>query len=143
MGQGGISTPPHFVVPSLPNRAVTVDNLMYIKEDLIIPHVSKFVIFQKFKRSFCNISFLQHYSFYDFIINKARGKSGEWKNLKSLGCSPKNCGESLGTGLVERPEVQSLLFCIGPLFSFDVHDDVRLVNDASVERDEVLVLDTH
>ena len=25
----------------------------------------------------------------------------------------------------------------GPLFSFDVHEDVRLVNDASVERDEV------
>lgn len=59
-------------------RAVNVDNLMYIKEDLIIPH---------------------HYSFYDFIINKARGKSG-------------------------------------PLFSFDVHDDVRLISDASVERDE-------
>lgn len=25
----------------------------------------------------------------------------------------------------------------GPLFSFDVHDDVRLINDASIERDEV------
>lgn len=25
----------------------------------------------------------------------------------------------------------------GPLFSFDVHDDVRLISDASVERDEV------
>ena len=25
----------------------------------------------------------------------------------------------------------------GPLFSFDVHEDVRLVNDAAVERDEV------
>jgi hypothetical protein len=43
---------------------------------------------------------LQHYTFYDFIINKARGKSG-------------------------------------PLFNFDVHDDVRMVNDASVEKDEV------
>ena len=42
----------------------------------------------------------QHHSFYDFIINKARGKSG-------------------------------------PLFSFDVHDDVRLIGDASVEKDEV------
>ncbi|KAI8887037.1 FAM50A protein [Backusella circina FSU 941] len=59
-------------------RGVNVDNLLYIKEDLIIPH---------------------HYTFYDFIINKARGKSG-------------------------------------PLFSFDVHDDVRLVNDATVEKDE-------
>lgn len=38
--------------------------------------------------------------FYDFIINKARGKSG-------------------------------------PLFSFDVHEDVRMISDASVEKDEV------
>lgn len=41
----------------------------------------------------------QHYTFYDFIINKARGKSG-------------------------------------PLFNFDVHDDVRLLADASKEKDE-------
>ncbi|KAI9334323.1 FAM50A protein [Pilaira anomala] len=59
-------------------RGVNVDNLLYIKEDLIIPH---------------------HYTFYDFIINKARGKSG-------------------------------------PLFNFDVHDDVRLINDATIEKDE-------
>ena len=25
----------------------------------------------------------------------------------------------------------------GPLFSFDVHEDVRLIGDASVEKDEV------
>lgn len=60
-------------------RGISVDSMMYIKEDLIIPH---------------------HYSFYDFIVNKARGKSG-------------------------------------PLFNFDVHDDIRLVADASVEKDEV------
>ncbi|KAJ3323755.1 hypothetical protein HDU76_013568 [Blyttiomyces sp. JEL0837] len=59
-------------------RSINVDNLLYIKEDLIIPHT---------------------YSFYDFIINQTRGKSG-------------------------------------PLFAFDVHDDVRLVNDASVETEE-------
>ncbi|GAA6038519.1 hypothetical protein JCM8097_004609 [Rhodosporidiobolus ruineniae] len=59
-------------------RAVSVDNLMYIKEDLIIPH---------------------HYTFYDFIINKYRGKSG-------------------------------------PMFNFDVHDDVRLTHDAKIEKDE-------
>ncbi|KAI0320722.1 XAP5-domain-containing protein [Amylostereum chailletii] len=59
-------------------RGVSVDNLMYIKEDLIIP---------------------QHHTFYDFIINKARGKSG-------------------------------------PLFNFDVHDDVRLLADATKEKDE-------
>lgn len=42
---------------------------------------------------------LQHYTFYDFLINKARGKSG-------------------------------------PLFNFDVHDDVRLLADATKEKDE-------
>lgn len=40
-----------------------------------------------------------HYTFYDFIVNKARGKSG-------------------------------------PLFNFDVHDDVRLLADATKEKDE-------
>ncbi|KAH7340764.1 XAP5-domain-containing protein [Rhizoctonia solani] len=59
-------------------RGVSVDNLMYVKEDLIIPH---------------------HYTFYDFIVNKARGKSG-------------------------------------PLFNFDVHDDIRMLADATVEKDE-------
>ncbi|CAG8496615.1 644_t:CDS:10 [Diversispora eburnea] len=59
-------------------RGVSVDNLIYVKEDLIIPH---------------------HYTFYDFIINKARGKSG-------------------------------------PLFNFDVHDDIRLTHDATIEKDE-------
>ncbi|XP_043825029.1 protein FAM50A-like isoform X1 [Dromiciops gliroides] len=59
-------------------RSAGVEQLMYIKEDLIIPH---------------------HHSFYDFIVTKARGKSG-------------------------------------PLFNFDVHDDVRLLNDATVEKDE-------
>ncbi|KAK4689432.1 protein FAM50, partial [Tremellales sp. Uapishka_1] len=53
-----------------------------VEEDLIIPH---------------------HYTFYDFILNKARGKSG-------------------------------------PLFNFDVHDDVRLLQDATKEKDEVRML---
>ena len=59
-----------------------VEHSMYIKEDLIIP---------------------QHYTFYDFIMTKARGKSGA-------------------------------------LFSFDVHDDIRLVSDARIEKDEVMVI---
>jgi len=54
------------------------DTLMYVKEDIIIPH---------------------HVSFYDLIVTKARGKSG-------------------------------------PLFCFDVHDDVRLLSDSRVEKDE-------
>lgn len=59
-------------------KSVSADNLVYVKEDLLIPH---------------------HYTFYYFIVNKSRGKSG-------------------------------------PLFSFDVHDDIRLVSDATVEKDE-------
>ncbi|XP_004387616.1 protein FAM50B [Trichechus manatus latirostris] len=59
-------------------RAAGVEQLMYIKEDLILPH---------------------YHTFYDFIITKARGKSG-------------------------------------PLFNFDVHDDVRLLSDATMEKDE-------
>ncbi|XP_044729814.1 protein FAM50 homolog [Chrysoperla carnea] len=59
-------------------KTVMADQLMYVKEDLILPH---------------------HYTFYDFIVTKARGKSG-------------------------------------PLFQFDVHDDVRMVSDATVEKEE-------
>ncbi|KAG8266268.1 Protein fam50a [Homalodisca vitripennis] len=59
-------------------KTVTADQLMYVKEDLILPH---------------------HYTFYDFIVTKARGKSG-------------------------------------PLFTFDVHDDIRMMSDASVEKEE-------
>ncbi|KAM7540186.1 hypothetical protein Aperf_G00000027554 [Anoplocephala perfoliata] len=59
-------------------RAASADQMMYIKEDLIIPH---------------------HYTFYDFIVTKARGKSG-------------------------------------PLFAFDVYDDVRIRMDASKEKEE-------
>jgi len=59
-------------------KSAGVEHLMYVKEDLIMP---------------------QHYTFYDFIITKARGKSG-------------------------------------PLFNFDVHDDVRMLGDATVEKDE-------
>jgi len=59
-------------------RGVSVDGLMFIKEDLIIPHF---------------------YSFYDLILMRARGKSG-------------------------------------PLFHFDVHEDIRMVNDSRIEKDE-------
>jgi len=60
-------------------RNCSPGDLMYVKEDLILPHST---------------------SFYDLIVNKARGKSG-------------------------------------PLFQFDVHDDVRLGPvDSRVEKDE-------
>ena len=63
-----------------------------MQEDLIIPHVCL--------RARADPVDSQHYTFYDFILNKARGKSG-------------------------------------PLFSFDAHDDVRVLADASKEKDEV------
>nr|AAB65755.1 unknown protein [Echinococcus granulosus] len=59
-------------------RAASADQMMYITRGLIIPH---------------------HYTFYDFIVTKTRGKSG-------------------------------------PLFSFDVFDDVRLRMDVSKEKEE-------
>ncbi|KAF5275011.1 hypothetical protein FQA39_LY06948 [Lamprigera yunnana] len=59
-------------------KTVMADQLMYVKEDLILPH---------------------HYTFYDFIVTKARGKSG-------------------------------------PLFQFDVHDDIRMISDASIEKED-------
>ncbi|XP_026478341.1 protein FAM50 homolog [Ctenocephalides felis] len=59
-------------------KTIMADQLMYVKEDLILPH---------------------HYTFYDFIVTKARGKSG-------------------------------------PLFQFDVKDDIRMISDASIEKEE-------
>ena len=59
-------------------KTVTGDQLMYVKEDLIIPQTN---------------------TFYDFIVSRARGKSG-------------------------------------PLFNFDVKEDVRLAYDATVEKEE-------
>merc|ERR1740130_2466223 len=59
-------------------RNTSPDQLMYVKEDLIMP---------------------QGTTFYELIVNKARGKSG-------------------------------------PLFNFDVHEDIRMVGDARVEKDE-------
>ena len=60
-------------------RSCAATELMYIKEDLILPH---------------------NVTFYQLIVNKARGKSG-------------------------------------PLFHFDVHDDVRVGSfDHRVEKDE-------
>eukprot|EP00850_Spirogloea_muscicola_P019845 SM000200S05835 [mRNA] locus=s200:104152:106649:- [translate_table: standard] len=63
-------------------RTSSVENMLYIKEDLIIPH---------------------QYTFYELIINKARGKSG-------------------------------------PLFHFDVHEDIRTTADATIEKDELLLV---
>lgn len=106
---------------------MSVDSLMYIKEDLIIPHVSFLSsllppLFSLWKLMLFVTSSQQHYTFCtsdldmmlipipstdlsfaaldDFIVNKYRGKSG-------------------------------------PMFNFDVHEDIRLTHDAAIEKDEV------
>lgn len=33
--------------------------------------------------------------------------------------------------------IKTIFFPIGPLFNFDVHEDIRLLSDASIEKDEV------
>lgn len=61
---------------------------MYIKEDLIIPHVSAAILLHCCTRNegisdedvsvfLTLLVVFQHHSFYDFIVTKARGKSGE------------------------------------------------------------------
>ena len=103
-------------------KLLSTEKLLYVKEDLIIPHVRPVLILVLFpflkknkkKRGillliinqvgrvlffFSLFFFLQHYSFYELIVNKARGKSG-------------------------------------PLFYFDVHEDVRMEGDHRVEKDE-------
>jgi len=59
-------------------KAASVEDMLYVKEDLILPHTL---------------------TFHELISTRARGKSG-------------------------------------PLFHFDVHDDVRLQGDARIEKDE-------
>lgn len=54
----------------------------------------RFCVDEEFK-----LTALKHFTFYDLIVTKARGKSG-------------------------------------PLFRFDVHDDVRLINNARVEKED-------
>ena len=65
-----------FSLPPLHNRAAGPDSLIYVKEDLIIPQVPTI------DASFgCDLHLVlpppQHHTFYDFIVTKARGKSGE------------------------------------------------------------------
>ena len=67
-------------------RTTSVENLLYVKEDLIIPHVSLFCLIlisiksltatSYFAFLFCGHLEFQQHSFYELIINKARGKSG-------------------------------------------------------------------
>ncbi|KAJ6985705.1 protein XAP5 CIRCADIAN TIMEKEEPER [Populus alba x Populus x berolinensis] len=83
-------------------RTTSVENLLYVKEDLIIPH--------------------QH-SFYELIVNKARGKSGPVRLIS----------HSLTIHRVANKKKNEEL---DMLFHFDVHEDVRTIADATIEKDE-------
>ena len=88
-------------------RQVGTDNLMYIKEDLILPHVCQPLMSSPREKPTLSMAYFvallscaQTVTFYDLIKNKARGKTG-------------------------------------PLFRFDVPDDIRIYADVRVEKDEV------
>lgn len=66
-------------------RTTSVENLLYVKEDLIIPHVRSFlplwfmsylIICWILANLLLILLNVQQHSFYELIINKARGKSG-------------------------------------------------------------------
>ncbi|KAJ1610930.1 hypothetical protein OJ253_1052 [Cryptosporidium canis] len=73
-------------------------SLMYIKEDVILPHTI---------------------TFHELIKTKARGKSGK-----------------LGAKMAHPVQNTELLAALGPLFHFNVFDDVREMHDARKETTE-------
>lgn len=95
-------------------RTTSVENLLYVKEDLIIPHVrtdSKpislvivgqlelliLICYMKIKLCavlvyvFIFLSLLQQHSFYELIVNKARGKSGPVMSNFSISVQFQSC----------------------------------------------------
>ena len=127
-------------------RGVGASDLLYVKEDIILPHSQ---------------------SFYDLIVNQVTlihqvvtGRSGadSLRNavLNCACCRDDDGGIPAGVlsvggkiGLKRSPPTGALQCSAldssatlqargksGPLFHFDVHEDVRLVNDASREKDE-------
>ncbi|XP_048475897.1 protein FAM50A [Rhincodon typus] len=92
-------------------RSAGVEQLMYIKEDLIIPHWGAVVI-----QPVCRVP----------------------RRAALASPSARDRAATLAAGLsfpVEPPMTLGLILP-GPLFSFDVHEDVRLLSDATVEKDE-------
>lgn len=79
-------------------RGISSESLLFIKEDVIIPHV-RFPSFTHIHCGGTHHRYEQDHTFYDLIVTKAKGKSG-------------------------------------PLWNWDVHDDVRLLADATKEKDE-------
>jgi protein FAM50 len=101
-------------------RGVSVDDLLYIKEDLIIP---------------------QTYSFYDLIVTKGflHGTNHQQSFIFSpyLHLFPSSYLLYFLHFIFFSIHHYSARGKSGPLFHFDVHEDIRMVNDARVEKDEV------
>ncbi|KAE9447344.1 hypothetical protein C3L33_20753, partial [Rhododendron williamsianum] len=99
-------------------RTTSVENLLYVKEDLIIPHV------RYMNMLICGrILYSAQHSFYELIVNKARGKSGPVILIFTcLYFFLKICNFFVSV--------------FGQLFHFDVHEDVRTIADATIEKDE-------
>ena len=92
-------------VPQL--RSCAADQLIYVKEDLIMPH---------------------SVTFYELITTKARGKSGPL-----FQCAAARLGPPEPRSLLHR---HLHLHGHARRRRFDVHDDVRTVVDTRVEKDE-------
>jgi protein FAM50 len=86
-------------------RGISSENMLFIKEDVIIPHVptpsTHIPHTHALTRTHAltTLVHVQDYTFYDLIVTKAKGKSG-------------------------------------PLWNWDVHDDIRMLADATKEKDE-------
>jgi protein FAM50 len=93
------------LIQSFPElRSVSADSLLYVKEDLIIPHT---------------------YSFYDLITTKVGFTIFAVRLSVIWLLSVQARGKS------------------GPLFQFDVHEDIRMSSDSRIEKGSYLALCPH
>ncbi|XP_049980983.1 protein FAM50A isoform X1 [Alexandromys fortis] len=148
-------------------RSAGVEQLMYIKEDLIIPHVSPFnpesctLFHRRVTILLCTLPGLV-----GTVVPAPTLQVGVWgvgdRDLEgssslpfppsapsitasTISSSPKHeervvSDSSLAfSNMLGKAVVWPWDYCFsppGPLFNFDVHDDVRLLSDATVEKDE-------
>lgn len=98
---------------------------MYIKEDLIIPHVSPSPSFNIGRYSCAYLLALSLAALYFLFV--ARPALVNIRVSRTDGLSPDS-----DDFIVNKYRGKS-----GPMFNFDVHEDIRLTHDAAIEKDEV------
>ena len=142
-----------------------MENLLYGKEDLILPHTSSVssliayvhvvahqlvaLVFSlpltiwllfAFQSAYL-LSSSQQFTFYELIVNKARGKSGPVCSLTSSLCLLYSMLRTLLPVAVAHVWYHFLMSSFSyrslQLFHFDVHEDIRTSADARIEKDEV------